>query len=197
MRKDILVGCDYDQLNMHTPVLNLSALGGFLWMQIPVGFCKYQLFEIYDISDKVSREVAFYGKIHQDHDHPWLQIPTEILDLKSGKHTYRFDFLDVISNVYNTIFISYVIQDDNPLTSYVYMENRGNTSEEDNSWKDGQYADDFYENLRESVEETYGYDPLLFAESEGAYSDSSNSDSYNYCSTCTLPSCENCPYKEA
>lgn len=188
MRENVLIGCEYNQLKMHTPVLNLSSLGSVLYIQIPQELCKYQLCSIFDLSSKSPREVDFFGKISQDHDHPWIDIPVEILNLRSGKHTYRLDFLDLDTTTYHRIFISYVAQDDNPETPYIYMKNRGNTSE-DNSWKDGKYADDFYNKLRSEVEATYGYDPLLFAESESSVP--------AYCSTCNLPSCENCPYKEA
>lgn len=187
MRNDILIGCDYNQLNLHTPVLNISSLGNSLHVKIPQAYCKYQLISIYDISGKEPREVNFFGLITQDYNHPWIDIPLSILSLRSGKHIYRLDFYDSITDTVNATFISYVSQDDNPETSYIYMKNRGNADSSANTWKDGSYADEFYEQLREEVEETYGYDPLLFGESEGNY----------YCSMCALPTCDNCPYKEA
>lgn len=184
MQQNMLTGCSYNQLNMNTPIFNISSLGSYLPMKIPKEFCKYQLCGIYDLSNGSPREVNFFGKISQDFFHPWIDLPCEILDLNSGKHTYRFDFLDVTCDVSCQLFASYVAQDDDPATPYVYMSNRGNTSE-DNSWKDGKYADDFYTDLRKEVEQTYGYDPLLFGESLSGP-----------CATCTLSSCDNCPYKE-
>lgn len=188
MRDDILVGCEYNQLKMHTPMLNISSLGGIFYIQIPNEYKRYQLCSIYDLSGKSPREVDFFGKVQQDHSHPWVDVPVEVFSLRSGKHIYRLDFLDIECNLYHRLFVAYIAQDDNPETPYVYMQGRGNTSVEDNSWKDGSYADEFYSKQRAEVEATYGYDPLLFAESE--------LNAPVYCSTCNLPSCENCPYKE-
>lgn len=188
MRDDILVGCEYSQLKMNTHLLNISSLGSVFYIQIPKEYCKYQLCSIYDLSGKAPREVDFFGKIQQDHNHPWIDVPVSIFNLRSGKHIYRLDFLDIACNVYHRIFVSYISQDDNPETPYIYMPDRGNVSKEDNSWKDGSYAEDFYIKQREEVEATYGYDPLLFAESEINTS--------AYCSICNLSSCENCPHKE-
>lgn len=190
MRNDVLIGCSYDQLIYHTPVLNISSLGSTIYIKIPESYCKYTLCDIYDISNKEPREVDFFGKLQRDFDHPWIQLPVAIFNLRSGKHTYRFNFLDQITNTFETLFISYVSQDDDPETPYIYMSNRGNSTSSSNEWKDGTYVDTFYRNLREDTEQTYGYDPLLFGEYE-------NITSYNYCSTCNLPNCNNCPYKEA
>lgn len=190
MGEVVLVGCEYNQLVSNTPVLNIFALGPTVWVQIPVQYKKYDLFEIHDISGKVSREVDFFGKAKFDHDHPWIGLPIEIFNLRSGKHIYKLVFLDTETNLQHLTFISYVSQDDNPETSYIYMKNRGNNDPEGNTWKDGKYADTFYENLRQEVEQTYGYDPLLFGETTSSWG------SYNYCSTCVLPTCEQCPYRQ-
>lgn len=184
-----LVGCDYNELNMHTPVWNLSSLGSKIYVKIPVTYCKYLISDMYDISNGASREVdIFDGKVKTDKYHPWIEIQTSILNMRSGKHIYKINFLDPITDTTCSLFISYVAQDDNPETNYIYMRDRGNTNTRDNDWKDGMYADNFYAKLSEKVEQTYGYDPLLFGEEVNFA---------NYCSLCTLPNCNNCPYKEA
>lgn len=180
-----LVGCEYNELNKFTPVLNLNSLQGAIWMSIPKVLSKQRLYEIHDISKQVSREVNFFGKIEQDYDHPWLRIPIEILNVRSGKHTYKFIFLDPVSGEFTNLFMSYISQDDNPETPYVYMEGRGNAVPEANKWKDGKYSEDFYNELRKNVEENYGYDPLMYS----GYSKES------ICAMCTTHDCSSCPYK--
>jgi hypothetical protein len=154
-------------------------------MSIPKRLNRCRLYEIYDLSKPASREVNFYGKITQDEDHPWLRIPLEILDMRSGKHTYKFSFLDERSNEFINTFVSYISQDDNPETPYVYMKGRGNTHHDANAWKDGSYSDDYFKNLQKAIIENYGYDPF-------SYNDYSQSD---YCSRCATYDCDNCPYK--
>lgn len=158
----VLTGCSYNQLNKYTPVLNLNSLDSCLLVSIPKKFCRYSLYQIMDLSSKSPREVNFFGKIQQDPDHPWLTIPLEILDVKSGKHTYKIVFYDSCTSSFESIFISYISQDDNPETPYIYMDNRGNINPADNSWKDGKYSDEFYEEMCKEYEATYGYDPRKF-----------------------------------
>lgn len=181
-----LVGCNYDELNKFTPVLNLNSLSGSIWMSIPKRVNTFTLYEIYDISKQKSREVDFYGKIHQDFDHPWLRIPLQILDMRSGKHTYKFVFYDTKSSEFYNIFMSYICQDDNPETPYVYMDGRGNPNPDANIWKDGQYSEDFYNQLRKNIEDTYGYDPLMY----------SNYSSTDYCAICTTYNCSDCSHRK-
>lgn len=181
----LLVGCDYDELNKFTPVLNLNSLSGFIWMSIPKYVNTFTLYEIHDISNQISKEVNFYGKIHQDYDHPWLQIPLQILNMRSGKHTYKFIFYDEICKEFHNVFMSYISQDDNPETPYVYMEGRGNPNPDVNTWKDGQYSQDFYDKLRKDIEDTYGYDPLMYS----GYTQK------DYCAMCTTYNCSECSHK--
>lgn len=185
MSENILIGCDYKNLNKNTPVFNLSSLQSFIWMSIPKYLNRCKLYEIYDLSHQAQKEVDFYGKIHQDFNHPWIQIPTEILDLKSGKHIYKFCFLDERMNQFHNIFVSYISQDDNPETPYVYMEGRGNKNHDANVWKDGQYSEEFFEKMRETIKQNYGYDPFQY----------NNYTQLDYCSRCTTYDCQNCPYK--
>lgn len=181
-----LFGCEYNELNKYTPVLNLNSLQGTIWMSIPKKLCKFQLYEVHDISKQVSKEVDFYNKIERDSDHPWMRIPLDILNLRSGKHVYKFIFYDPRSNEFYNLFMSYISQDDNPETPYVYMKGRGNPNPDTNTWKDGKYSEDFFNDLRKDVEDTYGYDPLM-------YSGYSKSD---YCSMCTTYDCDNCQYNK-
>lgn len=188
MKRDIIKACEYHELSANTPVLNLSSLGNYLWARIPVEYKHYQLIDMYDASGNELREVDFFGKIEMDHDHPWIGIPVTILDIHAGKHIYRFNFYDPSTGSYSSLFLSYRAQDDNPVTPYIYMPNRGNTSVENNSWKDGSYAEDFYRDMSSKVDyQVTGYDPLLFGEELNIG---------NYCSNCVLTSCENCPYKQ-
>ena len=184
--ENIIVACDYRELNKYTQVFNLASLQGSIWLSIPKYISLMRLFEIHDLSNKQSREVNFYGKIEQDFDHPWLQIPLEILDLKSGKHTYKLVFLNEKENEFRSIFFSYISQDDNPETPYIYMEGRGNSSHEANQWKDGSYSDEYFDYMRKEIENKYGYDPFSY----------SGYDKSDYCARCTSYNCSTCPYNK-
>ena len=142
------------------------------------------MYEIYDLSGSVSKEVNFYGKISQDLEHPWIRIPLEILDMKAGKHTYKLCFLNTCNNEAINTFISYISQDDNPETPYVYMTGRGNPVHDANTWKDGKYSEDYFKDFRQTIIENYGYDPFAY----NGYTQE------NYCSICTTYDCNNCPY---
>lgn len=135
----ILKACNYNDLNKHTPVFHLSALEQYMWVKIPKQFDSYSLYSIDDISGLDSKEVDFYDKVFKDDCHPWLKIPVSILDIRSGKHIYKLRFADPNSEEIFDVYISYVCQDDNPETPYIYMSGRGNTTT--NTGKYGSYVD--------------------------------------------------------
>lgn len=182
--ENILIACEYNKLNANTKVFNLSSLQDYFWVQIPKKLCRYTLYAIYDLSHSMIKEINFYGKIIQDSDHPWIKVPIEILDMKSGKHIYKLCFLNVYTDDTINTFISYISQDDNPETPYVYMKDRGNPSHDDNKWKDGMYSDEYLKELQANIITNYGYDPFMYS-SYGFYAECAQCNTYD-CNNCTI-----------
>lgn len=124
----LLVACDYDTININTKIFNKDALSGGLWVNLPAYISSFSLSKIIDISEQKYDEVKFTpATVMQDYPHPWVRIDTGILSLVSGMHMYKLVFEPIPKNgVSESVYIAYIIQDDNPETPYVYMPDRGN-----------------------------------------------------------------------
>lgn len=124
----LLTACEYDTINIHTKIFNKDALSSGVWVNLPAYVSSLALSKIIDISNQKYEEIAFDAStIIQDYPHPWVRIDTGILDLVSGMHIYKLVFESIPSNgTEESVYIAYIIQDDNPETPYVYMPDRGN-----------------------------------------------------------------------
>lgn len=124
----LLEGCLYEDLVAHTKVFNLHALDEYIWILLPSWIRNYTLKSIHDISGQLSENVEFdETDVRQDYPRPWLRISKSLLKVESGQHTYKLDFrTEPETEDSPSIFISYIIQDNNPKTPYIYMPNRGN-----------------------------------------------------------------------
>lgn len=124
----LLIACEYDKININTKIFNKDALGSGVWINLPAYFSCFAISKIIDISKQKYEEVPFDAStVMQDYPHPWIRIDTSILDLVSGMHVYKLVFEPIPKNgMSDSIYISYIIQDDNPETPYIYMPDRGN-----------------------------------------------------------------------
>lgn len=149
-----LYACEYGELNSHTPVWNLSASDDTIYVKLPYTFSSYVLYKVDDITCGKSSEVNIFDNFYQDLGHLWISFPRAIFNMNPGKHTYKLYFIDKC-NQSHSLFISYVCQDDDPMTPYIYMKDRGNTSSEDNEWKQGKYAQEYFNELNAVIEKEY------------------------------------------
>ena len=124
----LLEACRYEELNKHTPIFNIYALDGDVWVHLPSWVRGYALANILDISGQFPVDVLFTpATVMQDYPRPWLQISMSILDFTSGQHIYKLTFETVPPSCdTQSVFISYIARDNNPTTPYIYMPNRGN-----------------------------------------------------------------------
>lgn len=124
----LLTACEYDTINVNTKVFNKDALSSGLWVNLPAYVSGLALTKIIDISNQKYEEVKFDAStVIQDYPHPWVRIDTSILDLVSGMHMYKLIFEPIPTNgMSKSVYIAYILQDDNPETPYIYMPDRGN-----------------------------------------------------------------------
>ena len=124
----LLIACEYDKININTKVFNKDALAFGVWVNLPHYVCSFALTKIIDISKQKYEEIEFDAStVMQDYPHPWVRIDTSILDLVSGMHIYKLVFSHIpTTKFHESVYISYIIQDDNPETPYIYMPDRGN-----------------------------------------------------------------------
>lgn len=126
----ILNSNEYEKVVNDCPVINLHILEDVFNVRIPYNVTGYRLYDLLEVSCSPMQTISFEGVMF-DGLHPWVDIPTENLNRINGKHVYKLSFMNERTNNYINVYISYIIQDDNPQKDYIYMSNRYTEDDED------------------------------------------------------------------
>lgn len=120
--------CAYNKLNENTPVLNKHQIEYNIFIYLEPDICRcLQLFQVDNIDNEEAQEVTTLGFIEREGT-CWLKVKSEALNLEAGQHVYKLSFVDKITNDVIPLFFSYIVQDDNPDKSYVYMNGQGDST---------------------------------------------------------------------
>lgn len=93
----------------------------YLYVHIPHDFClEYKLFQIDEVSPQ-AKKCDLISYIYQECGKPWIRIPTSFIDLSIGLHVYRLSFVNKYTNDIVSIYFGYILQNDDPYKSYIYM----------------------------------------------------------------------------
>lgn len=121
-----LDACLVDKINMHTKIFNKSKLEYYLWIHIPEKISNTcQFFQVNEMCPNPV-ESRFFKHFEHESGKPWVKVVTKVLNTEVGMHTYQLLFVNKLTNDVVTLYISYIIQDDNPDKPYIYM-NREST----------------------------------------------------------------------
>lgn len=117
-----LNACKYEDLNKNTPVFNKNAFEYFLYVYIEPELARnFQLFQVDELGDTLV-EVPLSFNIKKERN--WVKILFSVLNQTPGQHIYKISMIGGCSNDVMSLYFSYIVQDDNPDKSYVYMKNR-------------------------------------------------------------------------
>lgn len=116
-----LDACEYSKLAQHTPVFNKDSLTYFFYIHVDPDIVRECfLYQVDEISEKSSKRVN--PNVIKHDCNCWYKGITELMNTNPGKHTYKMSFVENKTNVTFSLYISYIIQDDNPELPYVYMK---------------------------------------------------------------------------
>lgn len=105
-------------------VFNKNTVEYFIYLHIPENLARdCELYEIEDL-DHVDVLIEFRDLVQRHCRKPWLRVESRLLDLSCGQHTYRFGFVNTVTDDVFSLYISYCIQDDNPDKPYIYMDGK-------------------------------------------------------------------------
>ena len=105
-------------------VLNRNEIEYFVYLHIPENLAIHsELFGVGDL-DHVDVPIDYEDLIQRNCKRPWLRVESRLLDLTAGQHTYRFSFVNQETDDVYSLYISYIIQDDNPDKPYIYMDGK-------------------------------------------------------------------------
>lgn len=123
---NVLNACDYNELYKNTKIFSIDQLESDLVIKLPKNCADLMIYELINISKSDTQEDVFIGEISREPGRLWLDVKLHLLDTTSGKHMYKLKFTDECNRKHMTVYFAYIIQDDNPITPYVYMPGRGN-----------------------------------------------------------------------
>lgn len=117
-----LQSCKYDDLAKYTKVFNLSTIEYHLWIYLNPEDVRDCYFlgakEIGPDSDNAT----IYPDTFVRESTCWIRANTAYLNTSIGKHTFRLSFVNRYTDTDFSLYISYYIQQDNPVKDYVYMK---------------------------------------------------------------------------
>lgn len=121
----ILYSCSYEDLAKNSKVFNLSTLNYHLWIYLDPETVRDAYFNrAYEIGTHADNTKIFPDTFIRDNT-CWIRANMQYLNLKPGKHTIKLEFVDRYTDVDFSLYISYIIQDDDPEKPYVYMKADG------------------------------------------------------------------------
>lgn len=114
----------YKEVTSHSKEVNPCQLEYVIHLKLPDDIGKHiTLYDICEVKNGKCTPIDFLGFISREHQKPWIDLKSEILNLEIGLHIYQFKFVHVITETYLSLYFAYHIQSDQPDTSsYIYME---------------------------------------------------------------------------
>lgn len=120
----ILQSCEYKDLAKNCKVFNLSTLNYHLWIYLNPEMVRDTYFnKAFEIGPDADNSKIFPDTFIREGI--WIRVNMQYLNLKPGKHTIQLDFVDRYTDDDFSLYVSYIIQDDNPEKPYVYMKEDG------------------------------------------------------------------------
>lgn len=117
-----LHACKYQDLNKNTPVFNINTFEYFLYVYLePELSTNFQIFQVEELGDCVT---GIPLKCNISKERNWVKILSSVLNQKPGQHVYKISLVGGSNNDVIALYFSYIVQDDNPDKSYVYMKNQ-------------------------------------------------------------------------
>ena len=112
-----------DTASHNARVYNLQTLPYYLWVRIPIDMNAENL-QLYQVVLTTDTEVPvpLSELVYRDGRSTFLRLTSKLLNMSVGKHMYKFDFIDVLTNDVVSFYFSYIIQTDNPEKPYIYMK---------------------------------------------------------------------------
>lgn len=117
-----LYAVPYNKLSYTRPIINKNIIPYFFWIRIPSLYNPdFDLYQIDELGQEV-KELDYRKFLNRECGKPWLRINSGIFNLNAGMHTYKLSMVNPKTNDVVYLYISYIIQDDNPPKPYDYME---------------------------------------------------------------------------
>lgn len=116
-----LNACQYSDIAKNTPVLNKNQLEYFIWILVDADIMRtctlYQVEEVLPEGCRPINPAAIVPDLNC-----WLRATSPLINTEVGQHTYKLLFVEGVSNTAFSLYVSYIIQDDDAKKPYIYMD---------------------------------------------------------------------------
>lgn len=120
-----LNACVYEDLAKNSKVFNLTTLNYHLWIYLnPETVRDTYFYKASEIGPEADNSKIFEDTFVRE-SQCWIRVNMQYLNLRPGKHTIKLDFVERYTDTDFSLYVSYIIQDDNPERPYVYMRKDG------------------------------------------------------------------------
>lgn len=113
------VAGDYEDIGVNSIVYNKKSLSEFMWVELPRLAKNFIVAAITQIQPMQSESLDI-SQVSQENI--WLKIPVALIDVTAGQKIYKMQLKHNSLEDTMTLYFSYIIQDDEPDKSYVYMK---------------------------------------------------------------------------
>lgn len=115
--------CTKHDISNHSKLFNISELDNGLCIHIPEQFSSdIYLYGLHQLEPDDADVFITDGLVVRHGLRPWLDINRCLLNLSTGFHVYRLDFVHKHTNDIVNMYFSYYIQNSHCDKPYVYME---------------------------------------------------------------------------
>ena len=120
-----LQACTYKDLPNYTKVFNLNTIEYHLWIYLnPEDVRDTAFLGAEEIGPGADNSQLFTDTFKRE-SQCWIQVKTNFLNKKIGKHTYKLSFVNRWTDTDFSLYVSYYIQNSDPEKPYVYMKDDG------------------------------------------------------------------------
>ena len=103
-------------------IFSTAEIDYFLFVRVPQDFGRhYELYQVDEVADTIEK-LCCKGLWEHDRGRPWYRFKSENLNMDPGYHMYRLSFVNYSTNDTSQLYISYIIQSNNPEKPYMYMD---------------------------------------------------------------------------
>lgn len=111
----------YKDLSSVTKIFNLDTTEYYLWVHLPEEFNRdWNIYEVREMG-KYNLEVKT-SLFDREMFKPWVRFILPALNMDVGKHIYKIHLVNKTNEDVVALYFSYIIQNDNPKTPYIYMK---------------------------------------------------------------------------
>lgn len=116
----VIQSCKLSQIPLHTEIYNVKDFSEIVCVKLPPELPRdMDLTGLYNLD--TDKDLDFKDYTMRDEHKPWIDFSSSLLLTGIGQHTYRMTFEKEDCRLKAICWFSYIIQDNNPEKSYIYM----------------------------------------------------------------------------